>query len=66
MIELIVYLVILVIVCLFLYWLMQQVPFPPILQKIAIIVLVTIAVIVLIALLLNFAGMGGSLRLPRH
>ena len=41
MIELLVYLVILVIVCIFLYWLMQQVPLPEPLQKIAVIVLVT-------------------------
>jgi len=49
-----------VIVCIFLYWLMSQIPLPQPLQKIAIIVLVTIGVLVLIALLLSFAGMGGS------
>ena len=65
MIELLVYLVILVIVCIFLYWLMSQIPLPEPLQKIAIIVLVAIGVIVLIGLLLHFAGIGGGLRLPR-
>jgi hypothetical protein len=64
MIELLVYLVILVIVCIFLYWLMNQIPLPEPLQKIAIIVLVAIGVIVLIGLLLQFAG-GGGFRLPR-
>lgn len=64
MIELLVYLVILVIVAIFLWWLLGQVPLPEPLQKIATIVLVAIAVIVLIMILLQFAGMG-SIRLPR-
>ena len=64
MIEMLVYLVILVIVAIFLYWLLTQIPLPEPLHKIAIIVLVALGVIVLIWLLMNFAGMG-SLRMPR-
>lgn len=64
MIELLIYLVVLVVICIFLYWLMSQIPLPEPLQKIAIIVLVTIGVIVLIGLLFQFAGTGGF-RLPR-
>lgn len=63
MVQLLIYLVIFVIVCIFLYWLMTQVPLPEPLQKIAMIVLVAIGVIVLIGLLLSFGG-GGSFRLP--
>ena len=64
MIELIVYLVILVIVGIFLWWLLQQLPLPEPLGKIATIVLVAIGVIVLIGILYQFAG-GGGFRLPR-
>jgi hypothetical protein len=64
MVALLVYIVILVIVAIFLYWLLSQVPLPPPLQKIATIVLVAIGVIVLIAILLQFAGGGGEL-VPR-
>jgi hypothetical protein len=64
MMEILVYLVILVIVVIFLYWLMSQVPLPEPLQKIATIVLVAIGVIVLVGLLLQFAG-GGGFKLPR-
>jgi hypothetical protein len=56
MINLLVYLVILVIVCIFLWWLLQQVPLPEPLGKIATIVLVAIGVLILIAILLQFAG----------
>ena len=66
MIALLVYLVVLVIVCIFLYWLLQQVPLPPPLQKIATIVLVAIGVIILIGILLQFAGGGiGGIHIPR-
>ena len=64
MIELIVYVVILVVVAIFLWWLMQQIPLPEPLQKIATIVLVAVGVIVLIGILYQFAG-SGSFRLPR-
>lgn len=64
MIELIVYLVILVIVGIFLWWLLQQLPLPEPLGKIATIVLVAIGVLVLIGILLQF-GSSGSFRLPR-
>lgn len=64
MIELIVYLVILVIVGIFLWWLLQQLPLPEPLGKIARIVIVAIGVIVLIGILYQFAG-GGGFRLPR-
>ena len=64
MIELIVYVVILVVVAIFLYWLLNQIPLPEPLQKIATIVLVAIGVIVLIGILYQFAG-GGGFRLPR-
>jgi heme A synthase len=64
MIALLVYLVIIVIVCIFLWWLMQQVQLPEPLRRIATIVLVAIGVIVLIGLLLQFSG-GGSLHMPR-
>ena len=64
MISLLIYLVILVIVCIFLWWLLQQVPLPEPLQKIAIIVIVAIGVIILIGILLQFAG-GGGLHVPK-
>jgi len=63
MITLLVYLVILVIVCIFLWWLMTQVDLPEPLKKIGTIVLVAIGVIVLIGILLQFAG-GGGLHIP--
>jgi heme A synthase len=65
MVALLIYLVILVIVAIFIYWLIQQVPLPPPLQKIAMIVLVAIGVIVLIGILLQFAGVDTGLRIPR-
>jgi heme A synthase len=64
MVSLLVYLVIIVIVCIFLYWLLQQVDLPEPLKKIAMIVLVAIGLIVLIGILLQFAG-GGGLHLPK-
>lgn len=63
MITLLVYLVIIVIVCIFLWWLLTQVDLPEPLKRIATIVLVAIGVIVLIGILLQFAG-GGGLHLP--
>jgi hypothetical protein len=63
MVALLVYIVILVVVAIFLWWLLQQVPLPEPLAKIATIVLVAIGVIVLIAILLQFAG-GGGLHMP--
>lgn len=63
MITLLVYLVILVIVCIFLWRLLTQVPLPHPLNKIATIVLVAIGVIVLIRILLQFAGGGGLPKL---
>jgi hypothetical protein len=63
MVAFLVYIVVLVIVCVFLYWLLEQIPLPPPLQKIATIVLVAIGVIILIALLLQFAG-SGTIHLP--
>jgi len=65
MIALLVYVVVLVIVAIFLWWLLQQFPLPEPLHKIATIVLVAVGVIVLIAILLDFAGTGASLHLPR-
>ena len=64
MVTLLVYLVVLVIVCIFIWWLLQQVALPEPLMKIATIVLVAIGVIILIGILLQFAG-GGGLHLPR-
>lgn len=64
MIMLLAYLVALVIICIFLWWLMAQIPLPEPLQKAATIVLVTIGVFVLLAILFQFAG-GGGLSLPR-
>jgi len=64
MVTLLVYIVILVVVAIFLWWLLQQVPLPEPLQKIATIVLVAIGVLVLVGILLQFAG-GGVLHLPR-
>jgi heme A synthase len=64
MITLLVYLVILVIVCIFLWWLLTQVNLPEPLKKIATIVVVAIGVIILIGILLQFAG-GGGLHIPR-
>ena len=58
MIMLLVYIVILVVVAIFLWWLLDQVPLPEPLKKVATIVLVAIGVIVLIAILLQFAGGG--------
>jgi heme A synthase len=63
MVTLLIYLVVLVIVCIFLWWLLGQVPLPPPLKQIATIVLVAIGVILLIGILLQFAG-GGGLHLP--
>jgi heme A synthase len=63
MVTLLIYLVVLVIVCIFLYWLLNQIPLPPPLQQIATIVLVAIGVIILIGILLQFAG-GGGLHIP--
>jgi len=63
MIQLLVYLVIIVIVCIFLWWLLTQVEIPEPLKKIATIVLVAIGVIVLIGVLLQFGG-GGGLHIP--
>jgi hypothetical protein len=64
MVALLVYLVIIVIVCIFLWWLLQQVALPEPLRKIAMIVMVAIGVIVLIGLLLQFTG-NGALHIPR-
>ena len=64
MVELLIWVVVLVIVAVFLWWLLQQIPLPPPLDKIATIVLVAIGVIVLIGILLSFSG-GGGFRLPR-
>ena len=63
MISLLVYLVVLVIVMIFLWWLLQQVPLPEPLAKIATIVLVAVGVIILVGILLSFSGEG--FRLPR-
>lgn len=63
MVTLLVYLVILVIVCIFLWWLLTQVDLPEPLKKIATIVIVAIGVIVLIGVLLQFTG-GGGVHLP--
>ena len=61
MVSLLVYIVVLVIVAIFLWWLLNQIPLPEPLQKIATIVLVAIGVIVLVAILLQFVGGGGGL-----
>lgn len=63
MVELLIYIVVLVIVAIFLWWLLQQIPLPEPLMKIAMIVLVAIGVIVLVSILLNFSG--GVPKLPR-
>lgn len=64
MVELLIYLVVLVVVAIFLYWLLTQLPLPPPLDKIATIVVVAIGVIVLIGILWSFSS-GGGFRLPR-
>ena len=55
---------VLVVVAIFLYWLLTQLPLPPPLDKIATIVVVAIGVIVLIGILWSFSS-GGGFRLPR-
>jgi heme A synthase len=63
MVTMLVYLVVLVIICVFVWWLLTQVPLPEPLHKIATIVLVAIGVIVLIGILLQFGG-GGKFAFP--
>ena len=63
MIELLIYIVILVIIAIFLWWLLQQIPLPEPLMKIAVIVLVAIGIIALISILLSFPS--GGFRIPR-
>jgi len=68
MIEILVYIAILVIVLIFVFWLIQQIPanlLPGPLKQIVSIVLVVIAVVALIIILLQLTGTGPSLRLPR-
>lgn len=64
MVTILMYIVVLVIIAIFLWWLLQQVPLPEPLKKIATIVLVAIGVIALITILMQFAGTG-TLSLPK-
>jgi len=64
MVALLIYIVILVILAIFLWWLLDQIPLPEPLARIARIVVVAIGVIILIAILLQFAGTG-HIVLPR-
>jgi len=65
MLQLIVYFAILVIVIVFLWWLLQQLPLPEPAGKFIQIAIVAIVAVVVIGFLLQFADGGGSLRLPQ-
>jgi hypothetical protein len=58
MISLLSYVLVLLIVMALVWWIVSQLPLPPLVRQIAIIVIVVICVIVLINLLLPLAGSG--------
>jgi len=64
MITLLVYLAVFVIVAALIYWILQQFPLPPPIDKLVIAIFVVVCVIVLISILLQVGG-GGSLQMPR-
>jgi hypothetical protein len=65
MIDVLIYLVVVVVLVSLAYWILQQLPLPEPIGRIANIVLVVVAVLIIVFLLLSLVGVGPQLRMPR-
>lgn len=63
MISLLIYLAVFVIVAALIWWILQQFPLPPPIDKLVLVIFVVVCVIILISILLGL-GNGGGLHLP--